>query len=135
MAYKYGVYLLPKQLDEKVAELHFPALGAALTVFAREHPSSFLPDVVVFHEPVLLQLALLTYSNDTTAYKDEVYLFSKELDEEVAKLHIPALGAVLTVLIQIKRVSSLKALSSVGTTVIELNRFSRRFCRWQRIGP
>ena len=101
MAYKYGVYLLPKQLDEKVAELHFPALGAALTVFAREHPSSFLPDVVVFHEPVLLQLDLLTYSNDTTAYKDEVYLFSKELDEEVAKLHIPALGAVLTVLIQI----------------------------------
>ena len=135
MAYKYGVYLLPKQLDEKVAELKFPALGAALTVFAREHPSSFLPDVVVFHEPVLLQLDLLTYSNDTTAYKDEVYLFSKELDEEVAKLHIPALGAVLTVLIQIERVSSLKALSSVGTTVIELNRFSRRCCRWQRIGP
>ena len=32
-------------LDEKVAELHFPALGAALTVFAQEHPSSFLPDV------------------------------------------------------------------------------------------
>ena len=61
MAYKYGVYLLPTQLDEKVAELHFPALGAALTVFAQEHPSSFLPDVVVFHEPVLLQLDLLTY--------------------------------------------------------------------------
>ena len=38
MAYKYGVYLLPKQLDEKVAELHFPALGAALTVFTQEHP-------------------------------------------------------------------------------------------------
>ena len=52
---------LPKQLDEKVAELHFLALGAALTVFAQEHPSSFLPDVVVFHEPVLLQLDLLTY--------------------------------------------------------------------------
>ena len=61
MAYKYGVYLLPKQLDEKVAELHFPALCAALNVFAQEHPSSFLPDVVVFHEPVLLQLDLLKY--------------------------------------------------------------------------
>ena len=61
MAYKYGVYLLPKQLDEKVAELHFPAFGAALTVFAQEHPSSFLLDVVVFHEPVLVQLDLLTY--------------------------------------------------------------------------
>ena len=100
MAYTYGVYFLPKQLDEKVAELHFPALGAALTVFAQEHPSSFLLDVVVLHEPVLLQLDLLTYSNDTTAYKDEVYLFSKELDEEVAKLHIPALGAELTFLTQ-----------------------------------
>ena len=31
---------------------------------------------------------------------DEVYLFLKELDEEVAKLHIPALGAELTVLAQ-----------------------------------
>ena len=53
--------LLPKQLDAKVAELYFPAFGAALTVFAQEHPSSSLPDVVVFHEPVLLQLDLLTY--------------------------------------------------------------------------
>ena len=70
------------------------------TVFAQEHPSSFLPDVVVFHEPVLLQLDLLTYWNDTTACKDEVYLFPKELDEEVAKLHIPALGAELTLLTQ-----------------------------------
>ena len=100
MAYKYGVYLLPKQLDEKVAELHFPVLGPALTFFAQEHPSSFLLDVVVFHEPVLLHFDLLTYSNDTSACEDEVYLFSKELDEEVAKLHIPALGAELTVLAQ-----------------------------------
>ena len=110
MAYKYCVY-------EKVAELHFPALGAALTVFAQEHPSSFLPDVVVFHEPVLLQLDLLTYWNDSTAYKDEVYLFSKELDEEVAKLHIPALGAELTLLTQErenKNVSRLMGLSIDG---------------------
>ena len=56
VVYKYSVYLLPKQLDEKVAGLHFPAFGAALTVFAQEHPSAFLPDVVVFHEPVLCSL-------------------------------------------------------------------------------
>ena len=44
-----------------VFQLHFPAFGAALTVFAQEHPSSLHPDVVVFHEPVLLQLDLLTF--------------------------------------------------------------------------
>ena len=31
------VYILPKQLHEKVATLHLPALGAVLTVFAQEH--------------------------------------------------------------------------------------------------
>jgi len=31
-------------------------------------------------------------------YKNEVYLLSKELDEKVARLHLPALGAELTVL-------------------------------------
>ena len=100
----HGLQVLCLPLAEtarrEIGRLHFPALGAALTVFAQEHPSSFLPDVVVFHEPVLLQLDLLTYWNDTTAYKDELYLFSKELDEEVAKLHIPALGAELTLLTQ-----------------------------------
>ena len=30
-------YVLPKELDEKVATLHFPALGEVLTVLAREH--------------------------------------------------------------------------------------------------
>merc|ERR550537_300120 len=35
---KYGkdVYLLPKELDEKVARLHLPALGAKLTVLTKE---------------------------------------------------------------------------------------------------
>ena len=31
------VCLLPKQLHEKVAILHLPALGAVLTFFAQEH--------------------------------------------------------------------------------------------------
>merc|ERR1712138_95722 len=35
-AYKNDVYLLPKLLDEKVAALHLPALGANLTVLTNE---------------------------------------------------------------------------------------------------
>merc|ERR1712066_25447 len=34
--YKNDVYLLPKELDEKVARLHLPALGAELTVLSKE---------------------------------------------------------------------------------------------------
>ena len=34
--YKNDVYLLPKELDEKVAALHLPALGAELTVLTKE---------------------------------------------------------------------------------------------------
>ena len=35
-AYKNDVYLLPKSLDEKVAQLHLPSLGAHLTTLTRE---------------------------------------------------------------------------------------------------
>merc|ERR1712084_122273 len=35
-AYKNDVYLLPKNLDEKVASLHLPALGAQLTKLTKE---------------------------------------------------------------------------------------------------
>merc|ERR1719420_99577 len=34
--YKNDVYLLPKDLDEKVARLHLPALGANLTQLSKE---------------------------------------------------------------------------------------------------
>merc|ERR1712039_1064625 len=34
--YKNDVYLLPKHLDEKVARLHLPALGAQLTTLTKE---------------------------------------------------------------------------------------------------
>merc|ERR1740130_1284235 len=34
--YKADVYLLPKELDEKVARLHLPALGAQLTVLTKD---------------------------------------------------------------------------------------------------
>jgi len=50
--YKNDVYLLPKHLDEKVARLHLPALGAQLTTMTKEqaeyigHPveGPFKPD-------------------------------------------------------------------------------------------
>merc|ERR1712122_254513 len=35
-SFKNEVYLLPKELDEKVAKLHLPALGAELTVLTQE---------------------------------------------------------------------------------------------------
>merc|ERR1712230_256816 len=35
-AYANDVYLLPKALDEKVASLHLPALGAEMTILTRE---------------------------------------------------------------------------------------------------
>jgi adenosylhomocysteinase len=34
--YKNDVYLLPKELDEKVASLHLPALGAEMTILSQE---------------------------------------------------------------------------------------------------
>merc|ERR1739848_778658 len=34
--YKNDVYLLPKELDEKVAKLHLPPLGAQLTELSKE---------------------------------------------------------------------------------------------------
>ena len=54
------------------------------------------------------------------AYKDDVYLGPKDLDEEVAEWHFPALGAELTVLTQVTQMSRLKTLSRASLTVIEL---------------
>jgi adenosylhomocysteinase len=36
---KGKVYVLPKELDEKVAALHLPALGAELTVLSNDQAS------------------------------------------------------------------------------------------------
>ena len=50
----------------------------------------------------------------------DVYPGPKDLDEKVSELHLPALGAELTVLTQVTQRSRLKALSRVSTTVIGL---------------
>ena len=52
--------------------------------------------------------------------QQDVYFGPKDLDEKVSELHLPALGAELTVLTQLTQASKLKALSRVSTTVIVL---------------
>ena len=58
------------------------------------------------------------YCQETTACNNEVYLLAKQLDEQEARLHLPVLGAMLTVFPQEHLVhillSRLKALSRVA---------------------
>merc|ERR1712211_64845 len=63
---------------------------------ATGHPSFVMS--CSFTNQVLAQLDLLRNWKETKAYKNEVYLLPKELDEKVARLHLPALGAELTTL-------------------------------------
>merc|ERR1711971_662959 len=63
---------------------------------ATGHPSFVMS--CSFTNQVLAQLDLLKNWKETKAYKNDVYLLPNELDEKVAKLHLPALGANLTVL-------------------------------------
>merc|ERR1711860_246482 len=61
---------------------------------ATGHPSFVMS--CSFTNQVLGQLDLLKNWKETKAYKNDVYLLPKALDEKVASLHLPALGAVLT---------------------------------------
>merc|ERR1719401_1511352 len=61
---------------------------------ATGHPS-FVMSCSITNQ-VLAQLDLLKNWKETKAYKNDVYLLPKELDEKVAALHLPALGAELT---------------------------------------
>merc|ERR1711957_481194 len=49
-----------------------------------------------FTNQVLAQLDLLKNVKENKGYKNDVYLLPKELDEKVASLHLPFLGAKLT---------------------------------------
>merc|ERR1711971_1544264 len=62
---------------------------------ATGHPSFVMS--CSFTSQVLAQLDLLKNQKETKAYKNDVYLLPKHLDEKVASLHLPALGAELTV--------------------------------------
>merc|ERR1712063_112114 len=61
---------------------------------ATGHPSFVMS--CSFTNQVLAQLDLLKNWKETKAYKNQVYLLPKNLDEKVALLHLPALGANLT---------------------------------------
>jgi len=63
---------------------------------ATGHPSFVMS--CSFTNQVLGQLDLLNNWKETKAYKNDVYLLPKALDEKVAALHLPALGAEMTVL-------------------------------------
>merc|ERR1711881_502255 len=63
---------------------------------ATGHPSFVMS--CSFTNQVLGQLDLLKNWKETKAYKNDVYLLPKNLDEKVARLHLPALGAELTTL-------------------------------------
>merc|ERR1712113_684512 len=49
-----------------------------------------------FTNQELAQLDLLKNTKENKGYKNQVYLLPKNLDEKVARLHLPALGAELT---------------------------------------
>merc|ERR1712151_1272664 len=61
---------------------------------ATGHPSFVMS--CSFTNQVLGQLDLLANWKENKAYKNQVYLLPKNLDEKVASLHLPALGAELT---------------------------------------
>merc|ERR1712070_290247 len=65
---------------------------------ATGHPSFVMS--CSFTNQVLAQLDLLKNWKETKAYKNDVYLLPKQLDEKVASLHLPALGASMTKLSQ-----------------------------------
>merc|ERR1719414_2124736 len=63
---------------------------------ATGHPSFVMS--CSFTNQVLAQLDLLNNWKETKSYKNEVYLLPKILDEKVAALHLPSLGAEMTIL-------------------------------------
>merc|ERR1712040_22660 len=65
---------------------------------ATGHPSFVMS--CSFTNQALGQLDLLKNWKEGKGYKNEVYLLPKNLDEKVASLHLPALGAELTTLSQ-----------------------------------
>merc|ERR1712124_26941 len=65
---------------------------------ATGHPSFVMS--CSFTNQVLGQLDLLKNWKEGKGYKNQVYLLPKELDEKVARLHLPALGAEMATLTQ-----------------------------------
>ena len=62
--------------------------------------ATFLLIVVFFTNQALAQHDLFRCWKEAKACKTDLYLLPKQLDEKVARLHIPVHGATLTVLTQ-----------------------------------
>merc|ERR1712190_229898 len=75
------------------------ASGRLLNLGCATGPPSFVMSCS-FTNQVLSQLDLLANWKENKGYKNDVYLLPKNLDEKVASLHLPALGAELTTLSQ-----------------------------------
>merc|ERR1712039_920354 len=75
-----------------------PGLMAAREEYGPSKPFAGLNINGSLHMTILGQLDLLKNWKETKAYSNDVYLLPKELDEKVANLHLPALGAELTTL-------------------------------------
>ena len=72
----------------------------------------------------------------TRTFKNEVYIFPKELDEKMAKLHLAALGAELAVLAQEQAVpKGVKVQGPLkgGALPLLSGKFGRECCLWQRV--
>merc|ERR1712066_725238 len=65
---------------------------------ATGHPSFVMS--CSFTNQTLAQIDILDNWQNNKGYKNEVYLLPKHLDEKVARLHLPALGAELTEMTQ-----------------------------------
>ena len=77
------------------------AVGEAVPEAAEAEALGLLPafplEFLKIPEILLAQLDLLKNWKETKAYKNDVYLLPKNLDEKVARLHLPALGAEMTI--------------------------------------
>ena len=81
-----------------------------------------------------VQLDLFRYWRETTAYENEVYVLPKQFDVKVTSCAFPTRYGAPASLIrdrQFLEVSSLRALSRVGTAVVAVD----RSCRFQVYGP
>ncbi len=93
------------EIKPQVDRFVFPESGKGIIVLASGrllnlgcatgHPSFVMS--CSFTNQTLAQIELWT-SRESNKYEKKVYILPKELDEKVARLHLPALGAKLTIL-------------------------------------
>eukprot|EP00438_Fugacium_kawagutii_P006074 Skav200575 [mRNA] locus=scaffold917:270389:272159:- [translate_table: standard] len=94
-----GELLFPAiNVNDCVTKSKFDNVYGFVEAWAQEMCTNFFAFVMScsFTNQVLAQLDILENCTKTKKYKNDVYLLPKHLDEKVAALHLPALGANLT---------------------------------------